>query len=382
MDGRKPEKTGKGRMNMGPGEKNVSADHWRYLLMRINLGVLFLMPLVELSMYPYLDFAGLIHCTFQKYLLVYVLLPFFINLPIVVLGYRLLRCSRLGPEQKDAIPIVGLSLICFCILCIHSIFVVSLCMFTVPVVISGLFGRKKLTNWIALLNVVLLCAAVLLPKYDDAFRDGLYAGNFLLSLLVFAVTYFLTRVLISHNHFREESLRRSHQEQSRLRQDLLRDGLTGVYNRMGYEKFLTEEKERFERGEISFFSLAMVDIDNFKSVNDQYGHMNGDVVLKCLTQMLQEGTQGKDAKVCRYGGEEFVILFSDMDLKEIYALMEELRKQFEAFQYDFSAGGRITFSCGIKGCRKGTDRESLFRLADEALYEVKNGGKNQVRLSR
>ncbi len=362
-------------------KQNFSANHWRYLLMHINLSILLLMPFVELGMFSYLNSQGMVYCTPAEYLQSYVLLPLCLNLAAVLTGYLLLRYSRIRPEYKDGIPVLVLSALCFCIMYVHSVFVVTLSIFTVPVVVSGMFGRKRITNVVAIFNLCLLVLGAWLPKASQQVEDRLYASNFFLAILIFLVTYFLTLVVIAHNCSREDNLRKSNLEQKRLQQDLLMDGLTGIYNRAAYEKFLEEFRRRFHTGEMRAFSLAMVDIDDFKAINDTYGHMNGDQVLQRLSRLFLEELKETGGKVFRYGGEEFVVLFPEADLWEARLQMERILKRFRALSFDFDPTKKISFSCGIKSCETPADEEkNLLALADEAMYQAKAKGKNRVLL--
>ncbi|KGP73592.1 diguanylate cyclase [Pontibacillus yanchengensis] len=162
-------------------------------------------------------------------------------------------------------------------------------------------------------------------------------------------------------------------------QQILIDELTGAYNR----RFLQDEIERqwsdFNRTR-SLFSVAMIDIDRFKSVNDTYGHDTGDVILQGLSSTIMRDKRNSDLFI-RYGGEEFTLIMPDTNVEEAEVLLERLRLSFESQRYE--AGQTeiaCTFSAGVTTVQNQTATpEDLLKEADIALYQAKEKGRNQVR---
>lgn len=159
------------------------------------------------------------------------------------------------------------------------------------------------------------------------------------------------------------------------------DALTGCMNRRAFTERLERELERVSRYDVSL-SILMIDLDRFKDVNDNLGHIVGDSVLRQLGDLLREEVRSVDL-AARYGGEEFVIVLPDTDLDGAVVFAERLRKRVE--QKDFSEIGdplRVTVSIGVASASVDgaiTEPESLIARADEALYRAKNEGRNRVR---
>lgn len=153
------------------------------------------------------------------------------------------------------------------------------------------------------------------------------------------------------------------------------DGLTGLLNRKGLEDHIVSCQKK-----ASVFSVIMMDIDNFKKVNDTYGHTFGDTVLKGLAETLTSNTRCSDA-VFRYGGEEFIIVCSNTNLDQAMLVAEKVRKAFRAttFMYD-DKPLNFTISLGVAECtyKQYKDVKSLVDVADSNLYEAKHTGKNRV----
>src|SRR5581483_5922376 len=159
----------------------------------------------------------------------------------------------------------------------------------------------------------------------------------------------------------------------------VRDPLTGLHNRRYMEthlKALAEQAGTSDRP----LSVVLVDIDNFKSVNDTHGHAAGDNVLREFATRVRRNTRGVDL-ACRIGGEEFVIIMPDTALERACQVGERLRECIaaEPFHADGKARLDLTASVGIATLDKSQDAlEALFKRADQALYEAKRGGRNRV----
>ncbi len=152
------------------------------------------------------------------------------------------------------------------------------------------------------------------------------------------------------------------------------DKLTNIYNRYKLDQVLEEELHRAQRYNVPF-SLIMLDIDHFKSVNDTFGHQVGDSVLIELTKLLRTNIRNTDA-IGRWGGEEFLIVCTNTDLNGAKDLAENLREKVAT--YDFATVGHKTSSFGVASYIEGDNVDSLLKRADDNLYKAKDSGRNKV----
>lgn len=168
--------------------------------------------------------------------------------------------------------------------------------------------------------------------------------------------------------------------QSKLRDEAIRDRLTGLYNRRYLDETLQREVAGVERSG-GYLSVVMVDIDHFKSINDSYGHKTGDVMLQTLAKLLDEHTRVTDI-ACRYGGEEFILVMPGISVENAYYRVEQLRATFENMAVTVGdVTMRSTFSAGIAVYPEhAVTDEELMLLADQALYQAKTDGRNCVRI--
>jgi two-component system, cell cycle response regulator len=160
------------------------------------------------------------------------------------------------------------------------------------------------------------------------------------------------------------------------------DVLTGVANRATVMDALRAELARQVREQRSF-GVILADIDHFKNVNDTFGHLCGDEVLRGVTRRMRECMRPYDT-LGRYGGEEFLIIVSDADAKGTMALAERIRKAVESKPIKSQTGDvAVTVSLGaaVRASARGNDPQLLLRLADQALYRAKDNGRNRCELA-
>ena len=167
-------------------------------------------------------------------------------------------------------------------------------------------------------------------------------------------------------------------EKRKLLERATKDHLTGLYNRLFLEEALEREVSRANRYGFPL-SLIMLDLDNFKSVNDRYGHDVGDKVLVRFAQVIKKNVRGTDIPA-RYGGEEFVVLLPHTGPEEAQRVAERIRSVFERTTFRFNGEVfRLTVSAGISSCHAGEcNPRELLLTADKALYSAKRNGKNRV----
>lgn len=165
----------------------------------------------------------------------------------------------------------------------------------------------------------------------------------------------------------------------RLQDKAMRDALTGLYNRGYLEESLDREESRAKRSDRPF-GVMMIDIDHFKRCNDQFGHAAGDEVLRAVAQFMLSLARGEDI-LCRYGGEEFVLVMANALPETVRERAERIRSGVSALQieYDGRVIGPVTASIGIAMFPDhGGSGPSVLRAADVALYRAKQAGRDRI----
>lgn len=181
-----------------------------------------------------------------------------------------------------------------------------------------------------------------------------------------------------------DEMTRLQNEISRARQEAISDGLTGLINRKGFDTALGQCLSAYQHTGAKLLKpacLLIADIDYFKKINDSYGHLFGDKVIKAVAQILQlaNADQGTAA---RYGGEEFVLLLPDTSIETATKIAEDIRKKVERISIKHNQVhtevSHITISLGVTPYRIGESSEAFIARADQALYASKAKGRNQV----
>ena len=171
-----------------------------------------------------------------------------------------------------------------------------------------------------------------------------------------------------------KELLESQKLQLELSQKAYLDKLTGVYNRHKFEEIFNDNLNHYKRYNFPF-SITIIDIDHFKNFNDKYGHQIGDEVLQMLSKCVSSTIRDTDT-FARWGGEEFVILYTGTSYDDALFVSDKVREQIASLQHEIA--GSITASFGVTEVSTDDDLVSLVTRADEALYRAKESGRNRV----
>lgn len=165
--------------------------------------------------------------------------------------------------------------------------------------------------------------------------------------------------------------------QRALHEASISDELTGLRNRRFLMSRFHEEYERARR-HATEIGLLMLDLDHFKSINDNYGHPFGDLVLKSVAETISKAMREYDI-AARYGGEEFAVLVSETKRQDLLALADRIREQLENQDVsDADITIRVTVSIGVTSLEEDDTPETLLKRADKALYQAKHEGRNRT----
>jgi len=192
--------------------------------------------------------------------------------------------------------------------------------------------------------------------------------------------FIILLLIIIKKHF---SLRKMTQElikkNKKLKELSITDSLTDIYNRRYFES-VTQEHLSLSRRQKTDMSILILDIDNFKDINDTYGHQIGDKVLISLANLMKKYKRSSDI-IARYGGEEFIILLPNTSLDGVKIYSEKLRKEIENYSVLMNnVNVQITVSMGVTVFHNKDDLDSALKRADDGLYDAKKNGRNQIQI--
>jgi diguanylate cyclase (GGDEF)-like protein len=162
------------------------------------------------------------------------------------------------------------------------------------------------------------------------------------------------------------------------------DGLTGLLTRKAFHEIFDNILEK-AKGSDNPIAMAFIDIDNFFHINDQHGHMAGDTVLKEVAEIIRQ-TCGDDAIGVRYGGDEFVVIFPNIEREQAFLTLEKMRTEASKKKFNFEQSGKSIEGIALSGgltCypMDGRLKSELIRKADQALYRAKVTGRGKIRMA-
>ncbi|MGC5771771.1 GGDEF domain-containing protein [Paenibacillus pabuli] len=257
--------------------------------------------------------------------------------------------------------------------------ILAICL--LPIFASVLFFSKKRVWMVCLMQII----GYLIVLCDPAYR--LYLSSFdMVSIPAFLIvgTYVAQLIVTSGVEVLDDL-----QASMLAKQDLIvrnaimskeskTDGLTKLYNQSSFKDYYEKAFEYATNG--MSLHLALFDIDNFKSINDTYGHQVGDSILERVSLVIQENITSSDI-AARYGGEEFALLMFEQPFEQAYALVEQIRKKIARLVHPELEGAYITVSVGLKSYNAHLSKDKLFEEVDACLYTAKRTGKNKTMTS-
>ncbi|MDD4689574.1 MAG: GGDEF domain-containing protein [Eubacteriales bacterium] len=310
------------------------------------------------------------------YLRYYIIWPAIGILALNVLVDYLVRSNHVSLLTKEYL-VLSLFVVFSFYLCItHKLANVLFGSFVLSVFASTIFSNIKITRWIFLLSSFALLISGMKVYFFERFNGSLFMTMFVAWNMLLC-SYLLSKILIRFGQNNLSSLMHLYQKQASMQEQLKLDPFTGLYNRKTFDTYLCDIMEECKTTSICV-SLAIVDVDRFKRLNDNYGHAIGDRVLLHTAQILR-GNQIESINAFRIGGDEFALIFKDYAVKDAYKICEGMRSIMETSSLHEIDKGSITFSCGL-ACMDlhYANPEKLAKAADAALYKAKNNGRNQV----
>lgn len=257
---------------------------------------------------------------------------------------------------------------------IHAIQVVLI----LPILISIMYFNYVKVLYSCLVTFVMYALVLVV---NPMYRTELALGQKLLGMVLILLTTLAALGIVNRGLtlMKQEKRALLNEARHRLQEEVMseacqRDALTGLGNHLAFQESITQLIK--EPANLPMH-LAMVDLDDFKAVNDTFGHWAGDQVLNRMGRLLMEWSTDRMI-ASRYGGEEFSIIFIRMETDEVREELERLRSRVEQLRFAELAGGGVTISIGCRQLADCESRESLFQRADEALYAAKRSGKNRV----
>jgi diguanylate cyclase len=321
---------------------------------------------------------GFVQIPLQLYLYKYIAVPTAANSLIVALAWLIVRFPRLSLRHKAYGISIASVAAGFVIYSVHSLFPSLYLIFSFPILLTVVYGDYPLTSVTAALSVAAMTVSELYVKWDPE-KLGIHDNavgvpDYVLSVTILLMFYAACVVVIHVEKKKNSACIQKELERIHFQKRLQTDELTGVRNRIALRKAF-QEMEADTSGSLYFF--VMIDLDNFKKLNDTMGHNRGDRCLKEFGGVLKR-VCGEEA-VFRFGGDEFCILFKDRKIQEVVRYCEAVQSMFAAFSAHLSPEAALSASFGIARYERGMSATRLLKNSDSALYSAKDA-KNTIRI--
>jgi diguanylate cyclase (GGDEF)-like protein len=307
----------------------------------------------------------------------YVMLPGAIHLLIMAAGRWVYR--RSAPARQDYVMIIWCSAIAAGYLLTIPELYVKYELVCLPLFLSALYFEKQKVTFSYRLNAGIALALFVVNRFR---LNSVQPYEAIVSLCVITAALLISHGIVSKGWILLNRLRDAmRREQDLLVQNIIADqmakvdALTGLRNHRSFQERSEELIRSFEPG--MRLALALMDIDNFKSVNDTWGHMVGDHALQAIGDILRDRVD-EQVQVFRYGGEEFAALLTGMTPEEAVDWCQDVLDAAQAVIIPEMPGRRISLSAGVAVLQAGMSKDEWFRSADERLYAAKRSGKNAV----
>jgi diguanylate cyclase len=329
---------------------------------------------MEILIFVVPQFRMQVKCTDEQYRMRYIYIPTALNVAAVVITYFLLTSKKVSQRGKNYAICSMLLFICVVIQNLHGVYAAVLSLPSLAIFISAVFAENRLTYAITVISMISTISSFIVGNLLFEEHD-VYISNYIIASAIIIVAYFCSNLLLRFIYSQLHTVKVGHTNEERLLNKMRLDPLTGLYNRGGMDSIMDELIKNYNP-EHSLY-LLMIDIDNFKRVNDTYGHQNGDVVLRTLAQVILDMGR-KDIIPCRYGGEEICVMFKNMEIDDALRKANEILSNFRDVRYDFSGDHSITFSGGFVQYDPKYTKDDWIKIADSRLYFAKHNGKNRI----
>lgn len=314
------------------------------------------------------------------YFLIRVLVPTITNFgTLIVVSQIKLRSKKLTVEQKNFLVSIGIFVISSILSIFHSFYQILLISSSIPFFICSVFGDTKILKKIGIMTIPVFIITAIVFWLDEATGAVQDKITTLICDLAFIISSFLFGSTIVKTQAEQlKYVSSTYEKQTELIEELKIEPLTRLYNRNAMDQAL---KVVIKRAVSSKYVpiLVMTDLDFFKKVNDYYGHVFGDEVLITLSGIIKKN-MGSSRNAFRYGGEEFVLLFTANTLDSVIETLEDIRLDLVQADYSVKPNKPITLSVGVAVYEEGWDAKQWIENADKALYQAKENGRNQIKI--
>ncbi len=353
-------------------------NRWLSLRHKISVMLVIFSHTVEIVMSSVVINSQPLNTTLPIFILKFVAIPCMLNLLCILAEHKAVYSKNLS--QKSKIYIVSLLsvFICFVLLTVHVVYSALYFIFGFPIILTTVYADYRITAVTSFFSIALVVVSELFIVWDinkvSIWDNSICFGDFTISLFILCTMFLVSMVIIKFEREKNSAGIQKEIERHELRRKLNMDELTGIYNRRAFHDAL---KDMEEDNSATSYIFVMIDIDNFKSLNDTFGHFAGDKCLIELGRIMKRNSE--DGAPFRYGGDEFCILFKNLCIDQVVNICRKIQEDLKGVSSKVGLSGDVTVSIGISRRNKNIDMARMIVNTDHALYEAK-AVKNAIRV--
>ena len=346
-------------------------NKWQRLHYHTFIGLVLFGILVECTLAVILYNVGYIEIPLLKYFLKYILTPLIINTCFILTAIWTMHTTFLQQKMKTYIISLLFVGICFVFYTIHIVFASLYLIFTVPVLLTVVYGDYCLTTVTAFFSIAAKIISDFFITWDSdkigPLTNDHELSDFFISICILIAFYVACIIVMRFDKEKNTASIQKEIERYHMQQRLITDELTQIYNRTAlrneFQKMENDPRE-------NTYVLVMIDLDNFKALNDTMGHDKGDQYLKEFGIILRKNCTD-EAIPFRFGGDEFCILFKNKPLEHIITICKSIQDDLKNSAINKS-GIPLTASVGIASYKNQISARQLLRNTDLAMYRSKS----------
>lgn len=343
---------------------------WLNLHYKISVGLTIFAFVVECLIGWIVCNSSILNTTIPIYLLKFLIIPTGLNTLFILIDHNVINSESISQERKTYIISLLFVAICFVLFTVHVAFSELYFIFLIPCLLTMIYGDYKLTTITFIASTTSVIMSELFVKWDidkvSIMDDVVRLGDFLIAIFILIAFWIISLVIIRFENEKNEAGIQKEIERQHLHKRLKTDELTGTYNRIAFRKAVKDMQE--DEADNSYI-FAIIDLDNFKKLNDTMGHLMGDHYLIEFGRILRENCLA--AMSFRYGGDEFCILFKNYTIGAVVETCEKIQKDLKEVNNNNEIELSVTASIGVSYYSKGMLISKLIANADKALYEAK-----------
>ena len=345
-------------------------NNWLNLHYHTFIGLVIFGFFVECLLGIILYVTGNVEISLSKYVLKYILSPLMFNACLILIGLVAMHSSRL--QQNTRVYFISLLFVgvCFVFFSVHSIFVSLYLIFTLPILLTVVYSDYILTTVTAIVSIAAKIISEIFIVWDpekiNALESNLGLTDFIISICIFSAFYAVCVVVIRFEKENKAASIEKEFERHLMQEKLITDELTGVFNRTALQNAF---QNLVDDSSGNTYIFVMLDLDNFKILNDTLGHGIGDQCLKEFGSILLKH-RTDDAVPFRFGGDEFCILFKNTTLENVIVICEDIQNDMKNCGTN-KLSVPLTASVGIARYNNQMSAAQLLQNTDSALYRSK-----------